>query len=131
MKIFIICPVRNVTPAQKARIEAHVAKLEAKGHEVHYPPRDTMQDDPIGLNILRQNSMAVEDADEVHIFYDKASEGSKFDIGVAFTCNKKFRLINPEDVQQTEHKSFENVLLVLNGSRPSYVKYGGIHDRVQ
>ena len=114
MKVFLACPVRNVTPEQKERIDAYVAELESRGIKVHYPPRDTNQDDPTGLSILRQNIGAIYESDEFHIFYDKTSEGSKFDIGAAFILNKRFKLANPEDVQRTQSKSFENVLLLLN-----------------
>ena len=38
-----------------------------------------------------------------------------FDFGMAFMAKKDIKLINRKDVKSTYHKSFENVLLVLDG----------------
>jgi hypothetical protein len=109
MKIFIICPVRSGTP--KA-VEEYVAKLEKEGHQVHFPPRDTNQSDRIGISILGQNVSAIRNADEVHMWYDAASEGSHFDFGVTFALNKPLKIINPEAIQPTLTKSFANAIRV-------------------
>lgn len=121
MKVFIICPVRNASPEQKDRLEAVVAEAEAAGIKVHYPPRDTPQTPPIGVTfsgVLITNANAIIDADEVWIFYDPTSEGSRFDLGALVMANlmrqrqglggKKFRIINPEDLKLTEGMSFDN-----------------------
>lgn len=127
MRIFLICSVRNAPEEERAAQRTYVEKLEATGHNVYWPPRNTNQDDPIGLRICEQNRMAIYDAQEIHIWYSKGSEGSRFDLGMAFAFallpilgagnigKKKFVLANPEAVKPTPHKSFENVLLALAG----------------
>jgi len=94
LNIFVICPVRNVDDKLRGYIESHVSELESNGHEVHYPPRDTDQDDPIGIDICRQNRRAIEHADEVHIVWDGESTGALFDFGMAFALDKKIFAVN-------------------------------------
>lgn len=113
-RVFVICPVRGIDDREKQFLDSYVAGLESNGIGVHYPPRDTKQDDENGLNICSQNRKAIEDSDEVHIYYNPNSEGSKFDLGMAFMSKKPIKLINLKDVQRTPHKSFQNVLLELN-----------------
>lgn len=141
-RIFIICPVRppwmgflkrtfqkvlNLlfgaidpwTQKQDA-IRAYVAKLEADGHDVYWPARNNpyQKTDKIGVKICGHNREKMFWADEIHIWYDKDSMGSIFDIGMffAFVGNKyfkKFIIINSKDVVRTPHKSFENLVLTL------------------
>lgn len=114
MNIFIICPVRNLTDEEKTRIENYIMRLEKMGHSVHFPPRDTNQKDRIGSRICLDNLSAIKRADEVHIWWNNNSEGSKFDFGMAFALGKKIVIINSEMVLPTEYKSFSNVLLELD-----------------
>ena len=67
-KIFLICPVRDVTKKEKEDLMEYISDLESEGHKVHYPPRNTNQNDLIGLNICKENRAAIKKADEVHIF---------------------------------------------------------------
>ena len=94
MNIFLICGVRGATEAQIEMQQEHVQYLEEQGHMVHYPPRDTNQNDATGYNICKQNMAAIQAADRVDIMaYDsKLSEGSLFDLGMAFALGKQ---INP------------------------------------
>jgi len=105
MKTFLICPVRghDISEAQ-----ATVDKLEAEGWEVHYPPRDTDQSDPVGLQICTTNMEAIRDADAVHIIWDGKSQGSLFDLGIAFAFGK--RIIPLSLPEPTEYKSFQNMV---------------------
>lgn len=105
MRVFLICPVRNADPAATAGI---VARLEADGHEVHWPPRDTDQADDIGLRICRDNMTAIEGADEVAVVWDGQSQGCLFDLGVAFALRKKIRLFDLPP--PTAGKSFQNMI---------------------
>lgn len=114
MKIFLISPVRNVTKEERKEIEKYVVKLEAQGHSVHWPERDTDQNDPVGLRICRDNRKAMEGADEIHIWWNKKSEGSLFDFGIAFALKKKIVLVNKSSIRSTPEKSFNNVLLTLH-----------------
>lgn len=113
--VYVVCPVRGVSPEEKQFLDNHVAGLEAEGARVHYPPRDVNQDDPTGLRICTEHAKAMDDCKEVHIYWTEKSEGSRFDLGMAFALNKRIRLINPEMVQRTPHKSYANVLLELDG----------------
>lgn len=113
MRIYIICPVRGISESTRSAIAAYVTGLEEK-HEVYWPLRDTPQDDPIGVEICRYNRRAIETCDEVWVWWDPTSAGSKFDLGIAWALRKPLRLIR--QVTQTTHKSFENVLLCWAGA---------------
>lgn len=116
MKIFLICPVRKVPPDAHGKIQAYVTALEDQGHDVHWPERDTDQVDPIGIRICDQNREGIERADVIAVWYHAASSGSLFDSGMYYRLrDKPLILANPEDVEPTGHKSFENVLLYLSG----------------
>lgn len=95
MKIFLICSVRNATPEQIAKQEGYVASCEARGWNVHYPPRDTDQA-ARGIDICHQNMEAIREADEVHVCYDAASQGVHFDMGVAFSMQKRVYVVSSE-----------------------------------
>ncbi len=161
-RIFVICPVRppktgflkrmfqkvlsllfgtvdSWTKTQNA-IKAYVEKLEAEGYEVYWPPRDNpyQRIDENGIFICEHNRDKMFWANEIHIWYDKNSTGSVFDIGMFFTfvriySFKKFVIINRENISPTPHKSFENVILslgkkydnpVANGLKERWAKYG-------
>ena len=115
---YIICPVRNATFQEKQILDAYVAKLEAKGRLVHYPPRDVEQEhDPIGLKILGKHREAMRNCQLVHLFFNPASQGSLFDCGMAYVLGKPIVLINSEQVMREAvlgQKCFANVFLVLD-----------------
>lgn len=132
-KVFLICPVRNSSPETQKAIEAYVAKLEAEGAEVYWPARDTDQTDPHGWTICCRNRSAILDATEIHVWYDAASTGSKFDLGMVFALLgigwvKRVVIANPEAVKSTPHKSFENVLLKLQDEAK---KYFALHESIR
>lgn len=83
---FVICTVRKATPQQMSRQQEYVQSLEDSGYRVHYPPRDTNQQQS-GYDICRQNAEAISAAKEIHIFYDPDSQGGHFDMGVAFALH--------------------------------------------
>jgi len=120
-KVFIICPVRHVSEEVEEKIRGYIAQLEEAGHKVHWPKRDTDQDDPNGIRICMDNCDALIEVDEVHIWFDPASTGSHFDRGMLFALlrlgfRKRVVLIN--DVRPTpDRKSFENVFITLAGGR--------------
>jgi len=105
---FLICPVRGADP--KAT-EALVKRLEEHGWKVHWPPRDTPQNDPTGLNICCVNKDAIERAEFVHIVWDGNSQGCLFDLGMAFALGKK--LIVVKVPPPTQGKSFQNMMIRL------------------
>lgn len=105
MKSFLICPVRGKPPKE---YEAIVETLESDGFAVHWPPRDTNQDDPTGLRICRDNAAAIGRADVVHVIWDGKSQGCLFDLGVAFALRKQ--IIPIELPEATLEKSFQNMV---------------------
>lgn len=111
MKIFVICPVRNATEEQKQRIADYIGAKERDGVSVYYSARDTDQTDTIGTKICNANANAIEESDEVHIFWDKQSTGSLFDLGIAWALRKPIVIINADEVSEEHGKSFQNVLL--------------------
>ncbi|MCP4651447.1 MAG: hypothetical protein GY853_15380 [PVC group bacterium] len=95
MKIFIISTVRNAKDDYITKLENYVQKLELMGNEVHLPHRDTNQNNN-GYAICQFNKNAIYDSDEVHIFYNSNSQGTHFDMGVAFAFGKKIKIIDNE-----------------------------------
>jgi nucleoside 2-deoxyribosyltransferase len=113
-KTFVICSVRAQSTEQLIATELkYIKPLEEAGFDVHWPPRDTTQNDTAGggYNICMENTRAISDADCVHIIFDSNSVGSAFDLGTAFALNKRLHILNKEDVKPTSGKSFQNVIL--------------------
>lgn len=105
MKTFLICPVRGHSAEETAEI---VTRLEAQGYQVHWPPRDTNQDDLTGYRICGDNLAAIFMADVVHVVWDGKSQGCLFDLGMAFALGKKVIPISMP--VRTEGKSFQNMV---------------------
>lgn len=114
MNIYMICPVRQASELEKEETKRYVENLRERGHTVHYPPEDTKQDDPTGLDICMQNLAATEAADEIHVWWNHESNGSIFDLGMAFALRKKIVIANRATVSPDVGKSFTNVLLALH-----------------
>ena len=114
-KIYLICPVRNCSDEVKSQLDDYVAKLEEKGHDVHYPPRDVEQDQS-GMGICVAHADAMYNCDEVHVWWDPDSTGSHFDLGMAFMLynHRGIRFVVANDFEKTSHKSYGNVLLELS-----------------
>ena len=118
--IFLISPVAKSTTESKKRIGAYVESLEKYGNNVHWPIRDTDQVDLTGgFRICRDNFNAIMNSDEIHIWYDETSGGSKFDMGGVFMLvemlgvRKKIVIPNAKEFVDCEEKSFFKVLLRL------------------
>ena len=107
MKIYIICSVRDATKEYQKMLEKYVQDLEDQQYEVHLPHRDTKQNAK-GYNICKQNMDAIIWASEIHIFYNSKSQGSHFDLGMAFILNKKIVIIENEEFGKG--KSFPRML---------------------
>jgi hypothetical protein len=110
MKIYLICPVRNATPEFFKAAQESVAQLEALGHQVYWPARDTDQVDSTGLRICKDNRGAIEAADEIHVIWDGQSQGSIFDLGIAFALRKRIVPVKGSFPPQTEGKSIQNMV---------------------
>lgn len=116
-KVFLISPVRNALPALNEQIGNYVKELENERYAIHWPSRDTVQVDPSGgYEICRTNFRAILEADEIHVWYDETSGGSKFDMGGVFMLvailhfPKKIVIANEHDVVDNSQKSFFKVL---------------------
>jgi len=108
MKIFIICTVRRASEEYKKELEDYAAILESEGHEVHLPHRDTNQN-ATGGEICRQNATAIYNSDRVDIFYNELSQGTHFDMGVAFAFGKRIKIV--KNGEMTSDKSFSRMLV--------------------
>jgi len=107
LKGFLICPVRGHDPKET---EAIVKKLEDDGWDLHWPPRDTEQEDAEtgGFRICVDNENALEDSDRVFFVWNGVSQGCLFDLGAAFALNKPITVIEaPPNVENG--KSFQNM----------------------
>ena len=115
-KAFVICPVRNVDVEFREHVEHEIKVLEDY-YDVYYPARDTDQHDNIGVRICMDNRDAIKKARVIFVAWDGKSEGSLFDLGMAFAMKKKVRLLNdalfPE---KTEGKSFANMVREYSGA---------------
>lgn len=117
MRIFLISPVAKAELRTQKRIRAYVKGIEKAGHHIHWPFRDTKQDDPTGgFEICRKNFSEILDADEIHIWYDETSGGSKFDMGAVFMLvemlkeKKKIVIVNDGEIVDNTEKSFYKIM---------------------
>jgi nucleoside 2-deoxyribosyltransferase len=115
MNIYIISSVRDADDFIREKLEKYVSRLEKFGDNVHLPHRDTNQKEK-GINICKQNFEAIKNADEIHIFYNKDSQGSHFDLGMAFALGKSIKVIENDIFD--EHKSFPRMILEWENSKP-------------
>ena len=110
MNIFLISPVAKTNPEIESYINQYIEKQKSQGNTVYYPLIHTIQTSP-EYEICQQNLQAIKNADEVHIYFQETSGGSKFDLGMAFALNKKIKLIN--EIKKSNTKSFGNLLLQI------------------
>jgi hypothetical protein len=113
--IFLICPVRIVTEEELKTIESFVEQVEKSGKKIYCPFRDTNQvDETGGYRICRDNYHAMSNSTKIYIWWNKNSLGSHFDLGMAFVLNKLFNkkifLVNDENIEETDEKSFLKVI---------------------
>ena len=104
-KTFLISPVRGHPFDYWEDI---VKQLESERWEVHWPARDTDQNDDTGFRICWDNCEAIKKADAVHIIWDGVSQGCLFDLGMAFALGK--RIIEIKLPKPTKGKSFQNMV---------------------
>lgn len=120
MKVFLISPVRKPNDSSQKKIRQYIKVLEKQRIKVHWPIRDTPQEDPSGGYIICQtNFQAILNADEIHIWYDETSQGSKFDMGGVFMLveilgeKKKIVIVNDSEIMDDSQKSFYKVFKLL------------------
>jgi len=124
---FLICTVREADKKDKEFINNYLKKMRSKGLKMYYPAEDTNQVDPLGgYTICSDNCKAIKDSKEVHVYWTDKSQGTKFDLGIAFyehkAQGKRIKLANKSQVEKMIEeqknkgikKSFEMVLLKLD-----------------
>jgi hypothetical protein len=106
-KAFLICPVRGADQLTQTELNGIVTGLEAQGWNVHFPPRDTNQDDKTGYRICCDNMLAIKEAEMVFVYWDGKSTGGIFDAGMAFMAGKPITVLHsPEPLGS---KSFQDM----------------------
>lgn len=98
MKIFVIHSSRYYK-----KVIQYKAYLEREGHQVYLPVLDS-DHTKNSLGIVTANRAGMEWADECHIFWDRSSTGSIFDMGMCFMARKPWKLIHLND------KSLEDLI---------------------
>jgi nucleoside 2-deoxyribosyltransferase len=113
MRIYVICPVRNISEDQKQTITIFVNRMERIGNQVYYPPRDAPQESKTGYEIVMSELEAIKACDHVVVFWDINSKGSHFDLGMAVALGKKISmefLFEPDG----KEKSYVKVIREIN-----------------
>jgi len=98
--VYILSPVRGVTPEQSEIIKSHVELVEKRGEIVFNPIKDAPQEDKTGYNIVMAelnflNKMSTEN-NRVDILWNlggKPSEGSRVDVGMSFSLGLNIKLV--------------------------------------
>lgn len=124
---FLICTVREADDSDRAFLEKYGEEYATLGWYIYYPARDTNQvDESGGYRICQDNNGAMRDSKTVSVYWTKKSQGTKFDLGMAFeqhrVSGKPIYLANRSTVEemvaeqkaQGVKKSFEMVLLKLD-----------------
>lgn len=115
-KAFVICPVRNIEPEFRDLLEQEIKRRE-KYFDVYYPARDTDQNDSCGLRICNDNLRAIKRAKIVFVAWDGKSQGSLFDLGMAFALKKEIIILHDNLFpEKTDGKSFANMLREYSGA---------------
>jgi len=111
-KTFLICPVRGAN----LKIQEPIVEELEKNYQVYWPPRDTHQNDPTGLVICQENLKAMKEASVVHVIWNGKSQGSLFDLGMAFALEKS---IIPISLPSPTHgKSFQAMIIAWRKEKP-------------
>lgn len=124
---FLICTVREADDSDLAFLEKYVEEHAALGWNIYYPTRDTNQvDETEGYRICQDNNRAMRDSKTVSVYWTSKSQGTKFDLCMAFeqhrVSGKPIYLANRSTVEemvaeqkaQGVKKSFEMALLKLD-----------------
>ena len=107
--MFLISPVRKITPSVEAHIKYLMLIIKQIGYDVYFPKEDTQQTGVSEFKICSDNLEAIKKADVVGIYFDPTSQATPFDLGLSFALGKKLFVIN--HVSRTEEKSFANMIM--------------------
>ena len=106
MKVYILCPVRKMTDDEKEIVEKYIDEM-SKEFEVH-SYKNVEQNCKTGSSIVLAHQKALEECDEVHVFWNCESTGSHFDLGMAYALGKT--IIFVELFKDNEGKSYYKAL---------------------
>ncbi|HYD03117.1 MAG TPA: hypothetical protein VEC16_02355 [Alphaproteobacteria bacterium] len=106
VKEFFLAPMKDrITLLQSVRgenevpqyVKDYVAKSESEGKKVYIPFHYNYQKDETGgIQICNNMRLVVEMAGTIAVAYNPASEGTKFDFGIALYHDKSVELLNPD-----------------------------------
>ena len=99
MKIMIIGTTSYLDKMKQYKFEMELLQ----GNKVRIPALDS-RPDLNELGICLNNLDGIKWADEIHVFWDKRSQGTIFDFGMAFALNKPLKII------YLEPKTFVNLM---------------------
>ena len=100
MKIFIIH-----SSGMYARALTWAEGLEEEGHETYVPLRDTEQVLTTEAWILANNLRGVKWSDECHLIWDLSSQGTLFDMGMAYALGKQIKVVETKKHHWTKFVS--------------------------
>lgn len=123
MQIYLAHPVRKIDPDYEYWLRLIVEKLEASGHRVYFPLRDTPQHSD-ELTICKTNLDAIAACDCVALVWDGLSQGVLFDMGIAFALGLPLTIIKIP--APTPKKSFQNMFIQWQSENPGVLV--DIHD---
>lgn len=99
--VYLLSPVRQVTPNQAREIAEHAEKLNNEGVRLFNPVEDAPQDDETGFNIVMAElsflHRAAREGGRVDILWNAGgtpSEGSRVDLGMILALELDFNLVN-------------------------------------
>lgn len=92
----------------------HKEKLEAEGNEVFIPAFDYHPEFD-EFDVCRHNKELISVSDELHVFWDRRSTGTIFDLGMAFALSKPVRVI------YLNSKTFEGLMQKMEEREGLYV----------
>jgi len=105
--IYLLSPVRKVTPDQAKTIASHAKKLEMAGAVLFNPIDDAPQQDTTGYNIvvaeLRFLHEAAKNGGRVDVLWNAGgdpSEGSRVDVGIALALGLELNLVEVFNVEE-------------------------------
>lgn len=139
--VYVLSPVRQVTPDQTAEINKHVDFLHEQGFQPFYPAEDAPQKDATGYNIVMAElgflKKVAQEGGRVDIFWNLGgvpSEGSRVDVGMAIALGLKINLVtvfnkeNPTGPQETYRiiRNLDNDTTVLKRWADDIEKFGEI-----
>ena len=75
----------------RQKMQVHKEQIEGYGHTVKMPLFDS--DVRKEIDIVTENKERIKWADEVHLFWDGRSQGTLWDVAVAFALDKPIRII--------------------------------------